>query len=305
MKIKSSLLSKLSQVERIASLSKSRRFLNNPIKYFNAIFFREFIYPKHKKEKVTHARLFYGPKMKIALPASTDIYLTGGKSHSSEIRLAKFLIQNLNEGDSFLDIGAHFGYFTLLAFEIVGENGKIVSFEPASKSFKLLEQNVKGKPNVQVEQKAICNSNEKISFYEFPDLYSEYNSSYISQFQTENWFSKFKPREVKVNSISIDTLTMEQEFLPAIIKIDVEGGEFNVIDGARLFLSKHSTIIAMEYLAAKRSNTAHVKAANLLNTLGYKANIISDSGNIEPIIDIDTYLHQSNLDSDNIVFSKL
>lgn len=77
--------------------------------------------------------------MNIALPASTDIYLTGGKSHDSEIRLAKFLIKNLNQGDNFVDIGAHYGYFTLLGAHLVGKGGRVF-FEPGKSTYSLLEK---------------------------------------------------------------------------------------------------------------------------------------------------------------------
>lgn len=104
------LIKQLSEVEKIASSSKIRRLLDNPYKYLYAILFRQLAYSRKKREVIKTTTLFYGKKMKVALPASTDIYLTGGKSHDSEIRLARFLIQNLSGEEHFLDIGAHYGY---------------------------------------------------------------------------------------------------------------------------------------------------------------------------------------------------
>jgi hypothetical protein len=135
-------IQKLNHVERVATYSKFQRFLNHPIKYALAIGFRTIIYPIVKKEWKLKASLFFGKEMLIALPAATDIFLTGGKSHDSEIRLARFLINNLKAHDVFFDIGAHYGYFSLLAAELIDNEGAVYSFEPSSKTYTILSANV-------------------------------------------------------------------------------------------------------------------------------------------------------------------
>jgi hypothetical protein len=131
------LISQLYEVESVAKLSKISRFLSRPYAYFYAIAYRELVYPFTQTEKIIEAKLFYGNMMKIALPSATDIFITGGKSHSSEIRLALFMIKNLAENNHFLDIGAHFGYFTLLAAEIVGKNGESSSLRTNKQEFSI------------------------------------------------------------------------------------------------------------------------------------------------------------------------
>jgi len=298
------LIKKLQGVELIANYSKVRRMLNNPLKYIKAIFHKEYIYPKTKMEKVVDTYLFFGKKMKVALPASTDIYLTGGKSHSSEIRLALFLIKNLKTNDKFLDIGAHYGYFTLLASEIVGLNGQVISFEPTSKSFQLLKLNTEPAKNIKCFQKAISNSEDNIVFYEFPNLHSEYNSTDITQFEKESWYKITPPTKVEVKCTTIDKITHTESFNPKIIKIDVEGAEYKVINGGLSYFQTHSPFIVMEYLEPKRKNETHVDALNALLNIGYKSHIIDKDGNLEPINNVDNYLINNNLESDNVVFIK-
>jgi FkbM family methyltransferase len=302
--LKENLILQLNNVKTISEYSKFRRFLNNPIKYINAIFHREILYPRTQKEKIVVTNLFWGKKMIIALPASIDIYLTGGKSHSSEIRLAIFLIKNLQKNEDFLDIGAHFGYFTLLASEIVGENGRVISFEPTLKSFELLHLNSKTLKNVNCFQKAISDSEEKIVFYEFPNLHSEYNSSDVSQFENENWFKDSVPQKVEVNATTIDLIAENEGIRPRIIKIDVEGAELNVIRGGLNYIKKYSPIIVMEYLEPQRKNDTHKEALKILLSVGYKSYLIEQDGNLISIDDIDNYLILKKLESDNIVFLK-
>lgn len=298
------MLLQIDEVERIAGLSKIKRLINNPYKYISAVLFRRFIYPITKKEKLVTATLFYNKKMQIALPASTDIYLTGGKSHDSEIRLAKFIITHLKSGDHFLDIGAHFGYFTLLTSELIGNEGLIYAFEPSDKSYQILNENCKNLKQVTTFQKAVAETNAPLVFYEFPNLQSEYNSFDIDQFKNEKWFESSKPIKIEVVATTIDEITIGNLFSPQIIKIDVEGGEFKVISGGVNYFKNYAPIIVLEYLEPKRYNANHKKAIELLVCLNYAPNIITQNGQLATIENIDEYLLKNNLESDNIVFKK-
>jgi len=302
--MKTKFLEDLDKIDHLAKASKVSRLLKHPFRYVYAISFKEFIYPRNKREKLADATLFYGKRMKIALPAATDIFLTGGKSHPSEVRLAKFLVMQLNEGSRFLDIGAHFGYFTLLASELVGPSGKVVSFEPAGKSYQLLAENTLALNNVTTFKKAVSNTEDKLTFFEFPNLHSEYNTSDVSQFEGENWFRHSPPVKKEIEATTIDVIVAEMAFNPAIVKIDVEGAEWNVIQGGREFFQQHSPKIVMEYLAPQRKNESHRKAHNLLESMGYQSHIIKSDGKLHLIEDIDSYLVTHQLESDNIVFLK-
>jgi FkbM family methyltransferase len=297
------LINSLASVERIAKKNKINRMINNPVKYVFSIMYRDFIYPFRKKEIVIKTKLFNGSPIIIALPASTDIFLTGGKSHISEIRLAKYLIKNLHSDSTFIDVGAHYGYFSLIASDIV-KDGKVYSFEPSSKSFNILKRNVSSITNVTIFNKAVSQGNTPIAFYEFDNLHSEYNSTQISQFENEDWFKAIKPNMQKIDSISLSTFCTDNSIYPDIIKIDVEGFENEVIKGAENLLtsSKKKPIAILEYLEPKRGNAAHKEAFSLLSRWGYSSNIISDSGDLIPENDIDGYLLKHSLESDNIVF---
>jgi FkbM family methyltransferase len=300
---RSAFLEKLNRVEQIASSSKLSRLLNDPYKYLHAILFRKFVYPKSKQEKVLNASVFFNGEMQIALPASTDIYLTGGKSHDSEIRLARFLINRVNEGDDFLDIGAHYGYFSLLAATLTGK-GEVYSFEPSPKTFALLKVNAGKRSNIKCFQEAVSDTPEPLTFYEFPNLYSEYNAMNVDQFSNKDWFKGSKPKQITVKGNTIDTITAAG-FRPQLIKIDVEGAELKVISGGRFYLSTNNPYVVMEYLETERDNSEHNKAAALLVEWGYVANHINKAGELEVVKNINEYLKNSHLESDNIVFRKL
>lgn len=301
---KQELIDRLQIVDNIAKMSKVGRLINNPAKYLSAIFFRKFVYPKNKNERIENVGVFFGGRMNVALPSSTDIFLTGGKSHDSEIRLARFIINELECGDHYLDIGAHYGYFSLLASELVGKEGKVISFEPTTKSFSILKSNTESKPNVVAQNMAVSFEKGVLVFYEFPNMYSEYNSMNVSQFEGESWFVENKPNRVEVGCTTIDEVTQQHSISPKIVKIDVEGAEFLVLSGGKSFLEQHRPSIVMEYLEPNRHNEEHHKAHDLLVSLGYSSFIIGSKGELSPVSDVDAYLVGNQMDSDNIVYRK-
>jgi FkbM family methyltransferase len=294
---------KIDEVEKVANLSRLNRFLYHPGRYLFAQFYRRIIYGWLRKKYRVSTSTFFGEKIKIDLPSSTDIYLTGGKSHSSEIRLVRFLLQYLDTDDHFLDIGAHIGYFSLIASKIVGIKGKVLSFEPSAQTFDLLQINTNDKSNIDIFKCAVSDSMGEMEFYEFPSMYSEYNTRNVGQFENEAWIQKYKPKRVKVASTTINNIC-QGNFHPKIIKIDVEGGEYQVIKGALDYLDYHNPIIVMEYVSEVRSNEAHRLAARLLLTKNYTPSIIDGYGSLSACSDIEDYLRHQGLDSENVVFVK-
>jgi FkbM family methyltransferase len=299
------LIEKLDNVEKIAAASKFRRMLIHPFKYFNAIAFREVIYKRKKIEKKVLSTTFFNTKMQLLLPSSTDIYLTGGKSHDSEIRLAKFLINNLEAADSFVDVGAHYGYFTLLGSKLVGDNGNVYSFEASPSTFTILSENTQHKNNIKSFNLAVSDEVTMLKFYEFPNLYSEYNTLDINQFKHEKWFAEYKPKEINIQSIILDDFLADKDIHPKIFKIDVEGAEKRVINGLQNYLTENAPLIVMEYLSKARDNKEHQEASKKLSSLGYFPFVIDKLGNLQKLDSISKYFEDNNLESVNIVFKKL
>ena len=299
---KKDLINKLGTIEVLTNASRFHRFIKNPYNYFDAIYFRTFKYPKTKESKEVLAQTFFRLKMHLLLPASTDIYITEAKAHESEIRLARLMIKELNEGNTFLDIGAHYGYFSLLASKLVGSNGKVFAFEAAPLTFKILKKNKKN--NIEILNNAVSDEKGILSFYEFPNLYSEYNTINVEQFKNEAWIKDYPPNKIDVPTIVLDDFFIENKINADFIKIDVEGAEFKALNGLKHYLSKDSPLIVMEFLNAERGNESHLQAAELLYKLDFKSFEISKTGTLEQIEDISAHLKSKNIDTDNIVFKK-
>jgi FkbM family methyltransferase len=302
--MQTNMLAQLQQVIKIASFSKLRRFLHNPFKYLKAIGYRKLIYPIHHKPISIKTNLFYNKPMFIELPAATDIYLTGGKSHISEIALTAFLIKTLKINDCFLDIGAHYGYYTLLAAELTGTSGNVMAYEPAQSSFQILQKNTTDYHNISACQQALSFGGDTITFYEFDNLKSEYNTTNKESFEQTEWIGEATYKTNTVTATSIDDIVKTTANKPTVIKIDVEGGEYDVIKSGKQFLTTHKPIVIMEYACVARNNEPHKKAVLLLQDLGYIPNIINLDGSYTQVKNIDDYITTQQIESDNIAFIK-
>jgi FkbM family methyltransferase len=240
----------------------------------------------------------------ISLPSSSDIFITGCKTHDSEIRLCKYLIAN-GEGKNFMDIGAHIGFFSLLVNFINKGNVKIVSIEPSENTFTILQNNTNKHTNISIVNCAIGNENKEIVFYEFPDKYAENNTANVGQFAKQDWFQKNNPKSISVAMITGDAIIAKQNFSPQIIKIDVEGSEDLVIEGFHNLLSVHHPIIIMEFFNANKNNASHAKAEQLLMAYGYQNYRITADGSLAKIsTNTSQYFTKQCIDSDNIVYQK-
>lgn len=295
------LRNKLKKVEELSKASKLSKCLHNPYNYLNALVVREFIYRFTKRCCLKQCQTFFNEQMYVDLPAATDIYLTGGKTHDSEVRLAKFLISNVLKNDVFVDIGAHFGYYSLLVNHI--GISATYSLEASPNNYTFLLKNTQDFENIHIYNKAVSFHSGEITFYEFPTNYSENNTIYARQFEAEHWYKKNKPTAVHVPAITLDAFVKSENIYPDFIKLDVEGAELDIIKGGTTFLTNHSPTLIIEHLT---NNTIdmYLQVNDALKSLDYSAYIIDQNGEISLNNNMSHYLNNLNIDSDNIVYKK-
>ncbi len=294
---------KVKELEKLAGAPRWKRLLKRPWRYLQATSLYWLIPSFEKEIKV---KTFFGEDMHLMLPSALDIYLTGGKTHSSETRLAKFIIQSLQEGDSFLDIGAHFGYFSLLASKLVGKTGQVISIEPSQTTFYILQQNAAGRQNMKTYHAAASDKEGTQRFFELPNKYSEYNSLDVEQYKNTNWFKKLKLKENLVETIVIDNFLQKNELKPRIIKIDVEGAEEAVLRSIKNYLKTSDPLLAVELRKNEHNQLikTHQNAVQLMINSGFSAHKITPEGNLSPLSRFDQNELKEWTESENIVFSK-
>lgn len=296
-------LLKLEKIEALSKGGRMARLLNQPLKYLNGTLLSQLQYRLTKKGKFAVANTFFGRPMDVILPAGMDLYLIGAKSHGSELRLTKYLVRHLREGDIFLDIGAHFGYYSLLASSLVGSKGRVIGIEASPSIYQVLKKNTNHVKHIDIFNIAATENEKLISFYEFPIRYSEYNTIYAKQYEKTLWFKRNLPTAVKVKGKRMDSHLKRLRIIPKIVKIDVEGAEYDVVRGLDKLIEAHIPTIISEYLIGNRSSANHKKAAEFLISKKYQANLIKQDGTLKVIEgSIEGSLGTMNIESDNIVF---
>lgn len=154
--------------------------------------------------------------------------LTGG----FETAEVEFMRQSLKPGDVFFDVGANGGLFTVIAAKQVGANGHVYAFEPGSRELKLLRHNIaiNNLTNVTVIESALSNKKGKTQFAVCDD------GAMNSLAKTEHPSQRIKSWQI-VEITTVDEVVKEIG-IPKIdfIKIDVEGAEKLVFEGAKTIL---------------------------------------------------------------------
>lgn len=298
--LKAQLLHQLSRLEQRATGGRIGRLINHPGRYLLSMIWQFIVFPLCRIGLPVSRKAFFGKKLRVLLPAGTDLYLLGGKSHDSEIRLARYLIKTLHPGQHFLDVGAHYGYFSALASQLVGHGGQVIAIEATPQTFAILSKNLFSSQGTHARHLALAESVGEMTFYTFPVRYSEYNTLDVTPYEDEDWFADYPPVEVRIPTTTLDQIIPECK--PDLIKIDVEGAEDRVIRGGLQALATFRSPLVMEYLDQATSGGGHQMADQLLRSLGFTPFTIQESGELKPCPDIEHYLLQIGLTSDNLVY---
>jgi FkbM family methyltransferase len=124
----------------------------------------------------------------------------------------------------YFDIGSNIGNWSLAN---INQCNKIISIEASPKTFNKLVDNCKN-DNIILLNYAVCNNNNKdITFYQADcETLSTINKEWLTA-ETSRFFN-YRYTEITCKTITIDKL-IEEYGLPDLIKIDVEGGEYECI----------------------------------------------------------------------------
>lgn len=187
-------------------------------------------------------------------PVSASIFRHG----FVEEGLTAFVLDQLKPGMVLFDVGAHFGYFTLLGSVLVGTEGAVYSFEPTPSTFGVLCRNVGGRRNVHAENVAVWSEPTFLPFNDFGLRFSAFNSIYGPR-GGDAWGVKAEPRTYQVRAVSIDGYVSASGVIPNFIKIDAESAEYKILEGMDDTLRKHRPIISVEVGDVNISGAARSK----------------------------------------------
>ncbi|WP_322974649.1 FkbM family methyltransferase [Actinacidiphila epipremni] len=159
-----------------------------------------------------------------------------------EPHLTAWMRSRLTPGDVVIDVGAHTGYFTLLASRLVGPTGSVIAIEPSPAFHSALKANLaaNGCNNVRTINAAVSDTHRRMTFY-------------LERATNLGGTTAVRPRSVtatfEADAAPLPTLLTASELAAArVIKVDAEGGEAGVVQGLApvLGLLRHDAELVIE-----------------------------------------------------------
>lgn len=193
----------------------------------------------------------------------------------------RFLASVLKPGDTFLDIGAHIGYFSVLAASIVGTEGEVIAFEPEPSNFRQLVEHValNGFTNVLPLHLALGEVEHVAALYVNADNDGGH-ALWDVRVHADCHKSRATPRVHPVYVARLDRVLGERRFRSLkAIKIDVEGSEVLVLRGAANTLARHRVpfvVAEVNRQGLEQMGTSEGDLRSLMKGLGYECWLLQD-----------------------------
>lgn len=152
-----------------------------------------------------------------------------------EPHIHQALMQHVREGTVFFDVGAHVGFHTLAA---TVRGAHVIAFEAAPDTAAILREHVRlNNAHVQVIEAAVGDREGTISFF--------VNDGTMSASITRKAVDELAPQKFEhpAREVTVPTVTLDRYGPADLVKIDVEGAEHRVLQGATGILDSDARIL--------------------------------------------------------------
>jgi FkbM family methyltransferase len=168
----------------------------------------------------------------------------------------------LSPGDGVLDIGAHVGRYTQAYAKVVGPTGYVLAVEPDLISYETLRAVTRELPQVKAYHMAATGQGGKAVLH--VDKEDRRRNSFWSSNRLAEGYA------VAVNCVTVDTITFGVANLRGI-KIDAQGAEAHILDGATETLKRNDLVWAVELWPEGLRNAGRSvrEVADIFSAAGY------------------------------------
>ena len=222
------------------------------------------------------ATTFWGAPMQVVLPelVSCEIHAYG----LIEPAVRALMIEVGGPDTVVYDVGAHLGYYSLLAAAL---GSRVHAFEPAKETLGVLESNAG--QCVTIVPAGLWSERTTLPLMDFGEQHSAINTLLSSKDE-----AVFEPNATyNVPVIALDDYVADTGAVPTMIKIDVEGAELQVLQGARRTIRAARPLLTMEVGDTEETRTSR-DALEFAHQLGYTPYDLTDEG-LRPHMLRDTY----------------
>lgn len=188
-----------------------------------------------------------GVALQVRLRQHLGLIARGAKSYES--RYVDVLRAAINPGETIFDVGANIGFYSVLFSRWVGTGGRVFAFEPDPDNVALLRRNLEmnGCANSVVREVALGRTREAGVFSRDPATGA---TGHLGRGPTYGETLFGAGREFLI-PVKTETLDAESEALgpPAVVKLDIEGGEYEVLCGGSRVLRQERPLVISELSA--------------------------------------------------------
>lgn len=185
--------------------------------------------------------LFNGRRMQVNLHDEVGRQIFIHKAY--EIELSRYLSGALRPGQVFLDVGAHHGYFSILAADCVGPEGSVHAFEPTPGTYARLAQNTRQFPCVTTHNSAVGERAGQLTLRDYGEAFAAFNSAFPPRMDQG---ARPVLQEHVVPQVSLDDFCRSHAVTPDFIKVDVESMELQVVRGMTEILRTRRPTVMLE-----------------------------------------------------------
>lgn len=181
--------------------------------------------------------------LRVGSNSSIPLYVGGCTSPNEFVFLRRFL----RTGMTFVDVGANEGLFSIFAAKCVGSSGSVWAFEPSRREFALLEHNLElNHLHARLFPCALAETNGsaefKVAAFGNEGLNTLGEFAYRDTDEGERYVVELKRLD--------DVIALDPPARVDLIKIDVEGAELRVLQGAEETLRRYRPVLLFEALEA-------------------------------------------------------
>jgi FkbM family methyltransferase len=190
--------------------------------------------------------------------------------------------QHLNTGATFVDIGAHEGYCLLKAASAVGPSGHVIAIEPNPEMVRALRGNIQASGATAVTVKPVACSDSETTLDLFTATQSNTGSSSLSKTNASLYGPAGQTYQVPVRPL--DAIIRETGVSRVdVVKIDVEGAEFQVLKGAHETLALYHPVLLVELddHLLNSMGTSSAEIIDFLRSRGYTLHGTYDDANFK------------------------
>lgn len=215
----------------------------------------------------SEAELFWGQPMTIVFPEYVSSRIA--RFGYFEDDLTAMFLDVLRPGMCVYDVGSHFGFFSLLASEIVGPTGHVLAMEPTPTTFALLSENAARRDNISCHNLAAFSQSGEITF-----LQQDVRDSSLNYIVHDDAAVDLSGGQVtKVAAVAIDEFVHDHPE-PDFLKIDAEGAEGPILEGMTELIMRSRPGISLEVgdqVNEKTGNRPCFENVEFLLDHGYEA----------------------------------